>query len=66
MMDKPATEGPTFSKMKSLYLGEWLVVDFYRPLAYFFNHAPNLAMLSLDQWKVQPWHMCHLLADLFV
>nr|XP_051194241.1 FBD-associated F-box protein At5g56370-like isoform X2 [Lolium perenne] len=52
MMDKPATEGPTFSKMKSLYLGEWLVVDFYRPLAYFFNHAPNLAMLSLDQWKL--------------
>ncbi|KAK1615762.1 hypothetical protein QYE76_021279 [Lolium multiflorum] len=52
MMDKPVTEGPTFRKLKSLYLGEWLVVDFYRPFAYFVNRAPNLAKLSLDQWKL--------------
>ncbi|CAM0949708.1 unnamed protein product [Alopecurus aequalis] len=53
MMDQPAPEGgPTFRKLKSLYLGEWLVADFYRPFAYFLNRAPSLATLSLDQWKL--------------
>ncbi|KAM0852343.1 hypothetical protein ACQ4PT_051823 [Festuca glaucescens] len=52
MMDKPVTDGPTFSKLKSLYLGEWLVADFYRPFAYFLSCAPNMAKLCLDQWKL--------------
>uniref|UniRef100_A0ACD5Z908 Uncharacterized protein n=1 Tax=Avena sativa TaxID=4498 RepID=A0ACD5Z908_AVESA len=52
MSDKPATEGPTFSKLESLYLGEWLVADFFRPIAYFLSRSPKLATLSLDQWKL--------------
>ncbi|KQJ93825.1 F-box/LRR-repeat protein At4g14103 [Brachypodium distachyon] len=52
MMENPATEGPNFGKLKSLYLGEWLVADFYQPFASFLNHAPYLASLTLDTWKV--------------
>lgn len=52
MMENPATEGPTFGELNSLYLGEWLITDFYQPFAYFLNRAPNLVSLTLDQWKV--------------
>ncbi|KQJ93826.1 F-box/LRR-repeat protein At4g14103 isoform X1 [Brachypodium distachyon] len=52
MMQNPATEDPKFGKLKSLYLGELVVADFYRPFAYFLNHAPNLASLTLDTSKV--------------
>ncbi|PNT66084.1 hypothetical protein BRADI_3g06912v3, partial [Brachypodium distachyon] len=51
MKQNPATEGPIFGKLKSLYLGEWLVADFYQPVAYFLNQAPNLASLILDTLK---------------
>ena len=54
MMDKPDTDGPTISKLKILYLGEWFVANFFRPSANFLERAPNLAALTLDQWKVSP------------
>jgi hypothetical protein len=52
IVQKADTEGLSFSNLKSLYLGEWMVTDFYSPLAFFLKRAPNLAALDLDQWKV--------------
>ncbi|KAL6604508.1 hypothetical protein ACP70R_042935 [Stipagrostis hirtigluma subsp. patula] len=56
MMGDPAHEGLSFCKLKSLYVGEWLVTDFYNPLTYFLHCAPNLASLTLDQWKLYEKH----------
>ncbi|CAL5059763.1 unnamed protein product [Urochloa decumbens] len=52
MQKSAATEGLSFSNLESLYVGEWLVTDFYNALAFFTQCAPNLAALALDQWKL--------------
>ncbi|CAL4970837.1 unnamed protein product [Urochloa decumbens] len=52
MQKSAATEGLSFSNLESLYVGEWLVTDFYNALAFFTQRAPNLATLALDQWKL--------------
>ncbi|CAN6230696.1 unnamed protein product [Urochloa humidicola] len=52
MHKQSATEGLSFSNLESLYVGEWLVTDFYNALAFFIQRAPNLAALALDQWKL--------------
>lgn len=56
IMGSSALEGLSFCKLKSLYIGEWRVADFYGPLAYFLGHAPNLVALTLDQWKLYQIH----------
>ncbi|CAL4889433.1 unnamed protein product [Urochloa decumbens] len=55
-VQKAATEGLSFSNLKSLYVGEWLVTDFYNALDFFIPCAPNLAALTLDQWKLYQRH----------
>ncbi|CAO2044913.1 unnamed protein product [Urochloa humidicola] len=50
------TEGISFSNLKSLYVGEWLVTDFYNALAFFLQRAPNLVALTLDQWELYERH----------
>uniref|UniRef100_K3Z070 FBD domain-containing protein n=1 Tax=Setaria italica TaxID=4555 RepID=K3Z070_SETIT len=54
IMENSTLEGLSFCKLKSLYIGEWRVIDFYGPLAYFLQCAPNWAALTLDQWKLKP------------
>ncbi|KAL6888342.1 hypothetical protein ACP4OV_009368 [Aristida adscensionis] len=56
MMGNSAREGLSFCKLKSLYIGEWLVTDFYNPLACFLQSAPNLITLTLDQWVLYEKH----------
>ncbi|CAL4889429.1 unnamed protein product [Urochloa decumbens] len=56
IVQKAAIEGLLFSNLKSLYVGEWLVTDFYNTLAFFIPRAPNLAALTLDQWKLYQRH----------
>ncbi|TVU32913.1 hypothetical protein EJB05_24678 [Eragrostis curvula] len=52
MMGNSAREGLSFCKLKNLYIGEWLVNDFCGPLNCFLQCAPNLAILTLDQFKL--------------
>ncbi|CAN6246814.1 unnamed protein product [Urochloa humidicola] len=56
IMGNSSSELLTFSELKSLYLGEWLVCDFYQPFAYFLRHAPNLVTLTLDEWGLYDMH----------
>ncbi|TVU32910.1 hypothetical protein EJB05_24675, partial [Eragrostis curvula] len=49
IMESSAIEGLLFSKLKSLYVGEWALHDFHQPFAYFLKRAPSLATLTLDQ-----------------
>ncbi|CAN6237426.1 unnamed protein product [Urochloa humidicola] len=52
MQKSAATEDLSFSNLQSLYVGEWLVTDFYNALAFFIQRSPNLANIALDQWKL--------------
>ncbi|CAL4889432.1 unnamed protein product [Urochloa decumbens] len=49
MGNNSSSELLLFSELKSLYLREWLVCEFYEPFAYFLRCAPNLAALTLDE-----------------
>nr|TKW37505.1 hypothetical protein SEVIR_1G050600v2 [Setaria viridis] len=48
IVHKPATEGLSLSNLKSLYVGEWLVTDFYNALAFFIQRV-------LLIWLLFPW-----------
>ncbi|CAL5059769.1 unnamed protein product [Urochloa decumbens] len=52
MVEHSAHEALSFGKLKTLYIGEWRVADFYGPFAYFLQRAPSLVALTLDQWKL--------------
>ncbi|CAN6271785.1 unnamed protein product [Urochloa humidicola] len=56
MMGNSAHETLSFSKLKTLYIGERRVTDFYGSFAYFLECAPCLASLTLDQWKLHEKH----------
>ncbi|CAN6237425.1 unnamed protein product [Urochloa humidicola] len=56
MVGNSAPEALSFSKLKTLYIGEWRVADFYGPFAYFLQCAPSLVALTLDQWKLYAKH----------
>ncbi|CAN6246820.1 unnamed protein product [Urochloa humidicola] len=56
MMGNSAHEALSFSKLKTLYIGEWRAADFYGSFAYFLECAPCLASLTLDQWKLYEKH----------
>ncbi|KAK3152388.1 hypothetical protein QOZ80_2BG0158240 [Eleusine coracana subsp. coracana] len=56
MVQKSGTESLSFSNLKSLHIGEWLVADFNKLLSYFIQCAPNLAHLTLDQRKLYDRH----------
>uniref|UniRef100_K3YY93 F-box domain-containing protein n=1 Tax=Setaria italica TaxID=4555 RepID=K3YY93_SETIT len=45
IVHKPATEGLSLSNLKSLYVGEWLVTDFYNALAFFIQRLKLLPPL---------------------
>ncbi|OEL38294.1 hypothetical protein BAE44_0000687 [Dichanthelium oligosanthes] len=56
IMESTAHQALSFCKLKTLYIGEWRVTDFYGPIAYFLQRAPSLVALTLDQWKLYQRH----------
>ncbi|KAK3156258.1 hypothetical protein QOZ80_2AG0104860 [Eleusine coracana subsp. coracana] len=56
IMENSAHDGLSFNKLKNLYIGEWLVTDFYGLLTFFLQRAPNLVTLTLDQCKLYKRH----------
>ncbi|CAL4970836.1 unnamed protein product [Urochloa decumbens] len=56
MGNNSSSEILLFSELKSLYLGEWLVCDFYQPFAYFLRCASNWVTLTIDEWGLYDMH----------